>query len=172
METRAKLAVLKRVAEALNGGGVTWAVGASLLLYFAGIAEDFRDVDILVDARDVPATKAILAAFSAPQQRTPNERYRTDTFLEYTIDGVDFDVMAGLCIVSEDGRAHAFPLQGADIAARVMLGDTAIPLHSVAAWRTYYALMGRTEKVRMIDEAGRTGGRLPAEGSPHPPFDG
>ena len=70
--------------------------------------------------------------------------------MEFVIDGVDVDVMAGFSIVS-DGMAHDCSLQKEQIVETFMLDGEVIPLQSVELWRRYYALMGRSSKVDMID---------------------
>lgn len=155
MEISEKLAVLARVAHRLNGEDITWAVGASLLLYFKGIVADFHDIDLSVAEADVPAVRAALDGMGAVQARQPDERYKTRTFLEYAIDGVELDIMAGFAIVA-DGVEHYLPLRKADIAEHIQLAGEVIPLHSLAQWRTYYSLMGREAKVRLIDGHGQS----------------
>lgn len=151
MEIAHKLAVLEKTARALNEKSITWAVGASLLLYFKGMTDNFRDIDLMVDEKDMPAVKSIFAGLGTPRQPKPQARFKTAVFLQYVIDGVDFDVMAGLVIVA-DGKEHSFSLKEEDITDAAELRGTTIPLQSVAAWREYYSLMGRTERVKLIDE--------------------
>lgn len=55
-----KLNVLSMIAESLNKNNITWAIGASLLLYFKGIANEFNDIDIIIDEKDVEKVKKIL----------------------------------------------------------------------------------------------------------------
>ena len=44
-ETQRKIELLKRIAHRFNEAGVVWALGASMLLYFKGIAPEFHDID-------------------------------------------------------------------------------------------------------------------------------
>lgn len=151
MEIENKLSVLRKVAEAFNAHGITWAVGASLLLYFEGIVDDFHDLDLLIGENDVPSVESLLAPLGTMTRREPNAQYRTKAFLEYQIDGVELDLMAGFSIVAE-GREHYFPLRKEEITKSIDLDGIQIPLHSVSAWKTYYALMGRIEKVQLIEQ--------------------
>ena len=45
------LALLKRIAHRFNQAGITWALGASMMLYFKGIARDFHDLDFYDDRK-------------------------------------------------------------------------------------------------------------------------
>lgn len=149
-ETKHKLAVLCRIGELLNGADVTWAVGASLLLYLKGIAEEFHDIDLMVAESDIGRAKELLLNIGTLHPANPNAQYRTRHFLEFSVDGVDVDVMAGFVIV-DGGQEHDCSLHRDQIAEHIMVGSTAVPLQSVALWREYYRLMHRDSKVAMID---------------------
>lgn len=152
MEIQDKLAVLAKVGRALNAEGINWAVGASLLLYFKGIVDSFHDIDVVMDERDVMRARALLDGMGTVERRMPDASYRTRMFLEYVIDGVEMDVMAGFAIVDNDGIEHFFPLRREDIQEYAQIDGVNIPLQSVEAWQTYYGLMGRTAKVTLITD--------------------
>ena len=146
-----KLDMLSDIAAELNKKKVTWAVGASLLLYFKGIVTNFHDIDIMVAEEDVETAKEVLLTFGRLQPRYPDAQYQTKHFLEFIVNGIDIDVIAGFTIISE-GTEYYFPLDRDSVCDYTELNGTAIPLQSVAEWRNYYLLMGRTEKVKLIDE--------------------
>lgn len=149
-ETSKKFIVLSRIAEELNRRNITWAIGASLLLYLKGIASDFSDIDMMIAESDVEDVKEVLLSFGQQKPANPNVQYKTKAFLEFEIDGVDIDVMAGLVIVNE-GVEYYFPLEKDQIRDSAKINGTVIPLQSIEQWRTYYQLMGRTGKVDLID---------------------
>ena len=138
------------IAESLNKNNITWAIGASLLLYFKGIANEFNDIDIIIDEKDVEKVKKILLSFGSLQPKNPNVQYKTKHFLEFKIDDIDFDIISGFVIVC-DNDEYYFPLEKNMIKDYININDVNIPLHSIEEWHTYYKLMGRTEKVKMID---------------------
>lgn len=147
-----KLTVLSYIAEELNHKNVTWALGASMLLYFKGISPEFHDIDIMVDEKDVETLKQVLLSLGNLRPPKPNTKYKTKHFLEFNINGVDIDVMAGFTIVNED-HEYYFPLKKENIYDYTEIHGITIPLQSVEEWRKYYELMGRDEKVKMIDGA-------------------
>lgn len=151
MDIPHKLKVLEKIAKEFNEKKIDWAVGASLLLYFKGISDVFNDIDIMVSEKDVDKVKKILLPLGEGKERIPNEEYKTKWFLEYSIDGVEFDIMAGFIIVFE-GKDYYFPIEETNTADFTFLNGTKIPLQSVSEWRNYYYLMERTKKVKMIDE--------------------
>ena len=144
-----KLDVLATIAERFNREGVTWAVGASLLLYLKGKIDVFHDIDIMLMEEDIDKAKAILSSLGDVQRPGPKAQYKTRHFLECSIAGVDIDIMAGMVIVS-DGKEHDCTLRKAEIAETVLVHGQQIPLHSLAIWKHYYELMGRKDRAEMI----------------------
>ena len=144
-----KLQVLKAVARQFNRHRVTWAVGGSLLLYFKGITDDFHDIDLFILQRDVPLVRRILEGMGSLQASMDSPQYQTRTFLEYDIDGVELDVMAGFAIV--DGVVtYDCSLELPQIRERILLEGETIPLMDLRLWATYYKRMHRPDKAERI----------------------
>lgn len=70
---------------------------------------------------------------------------------KFKVENVDIDVMAGVVIVNK-GRDFNFLLDKDDLMDYTEINGVKIPLQSVEKWRNYYELMGKTEKVKMIDD--------------------
>lgn len=150
MNTQDKLGALARIARALNAAGVRWALGASLMLHLRGVAREFHDIDLLTAESDASAADGILASLGERKPARTGAGFRTKFFRKYAIDGVDVDLMAGFAIVC-DGAEHPFPLEAdGGIETIDVLGE-AVPLQSLSFWRTCYHLMGRDNRVEMID---------------------
>ena len=155
----AQTATLKRISERLNGAGITWAVGGSMMLYLRGRSTNVHDIDLMVDEREVERAKDILDGMGKgagwhgglPLQPDKNNgQFQTRHYHQFVIDGTDVDLIAGFVIV-KDGVAHECPLLRKDITERHDLEGTPVPLHSLSVWKEYYALMGRTEKVALCE---------------------
>jgi len=144
-----KLKVLVKIAKELNNQNILWAVGGSLLLYLNGKTDTFHDLDIMVCENDAVKLKEILLTFGELQPLNPNFRYKTKCFMEFIVDGVDIDVMAGLTIV-KDGKTNYFPLAKNNIEKYIEIENEKIPLQSLDDWKLYYKLMNRPDKVKMI----------------------
>jgi hypothetical protein len=151
MENERKLRVLQKIARQLNAASVVWAVGGSMLLYFKGVTSEFHDIDILVKADDAETVRELLSRLGKLGAPKPNPKYRSKAFYEFTIGGADVDVMAGFVIV-KDSLEYDCSLRDEEITEHVQVGDESIPLHSLAAWRRNYELMGKPEKVWLIDQ--------------------
>lgn len=147
---KSKLTLLSHIAKELNHKNITWAIGGSMLLYFKGITSEFHDIDIMAAEEDVEILKDVLLSFGNIQSHNPNAKYKTKYFLEFHIDGIDVDVMAGFVIVNKD-KEYYFPLKKENIKDHTEINGIKIPLQSLEEWRNYYRLMGRDEKVKMID---------------------
>lgn len=147
-----KLQVLSDIAEQLNQNGITWALGGSAMLYFHHVVSDFHDLDILTDCRDALKVRKILRDMGTLHDSSNGKQYRTEYFFEFTVSGVEIDIIAGFAII-KDGIAYDCSLNAEDITDKVTVNGQKIPLHSVQVWRRYYELMDRQEKVRIIDSA-------------------
>lgn len=150
MEAQDKLKVLTKIAKELNKQQIIWAVGASLLLFFKGITNTFNDIDIMVTENDIEKVKKILSSFGTYSKPVPNKQYKTKYFLEYQIENVEFDIMAGFTIIN-NGIEYYFPLNKSEICDFIIINETKIPLQSLNQWKEFYSLMGRDEKVQMIE---------------------
>ena len=146
-----KIKLLKKIAHKFNEENIAWALGASMMLYFKGITNEFHDIDLMIVDEDVERVKTILSDMGELQKPNLNSKYQTKVFLEYIIDSIDVDVMAGFSILSDD-KLYDCSLKKEQIVERMPLDEELIPLQSPLLWKEYYQLMGRTKKVKMIDD--------------------
>lgn len=149
MHNEDKLLVLAGIGRILNAREITWALGASCMLYLRGIADTFDDIDLMVKDSCALQAEALLKSMGELQ---PSERknYRTKHFREFRIAGVDVDMIGGFAIV-KDSRVYDCDLKEEEIDAYREIDGVSIPLQSLSCWKRYYALMGRENKVQMID---------------------
>ena len=149
MTNEIKIATFLKVAKILNENNITWAVGASLLLYFKGITDKFNDIDLMIAEKDIEKTTNIFLSLGKEYPKSPNLQYKSKCFLAFNIDGIDFDIISGFVIVNNNCD-HYFPLEKNSIAEYFCLKNISVPLQSVNDWLTYYTLMNRIEKIEMI----------------------
>lgn len=147
-----KIELLKKIALQFEKAHITWALGGSMMLYFKGIVPVFQDIDLMVADADAQTAQSILCSMGQMQPQTPNPKFRSKAFMEFVIDSVDVDVIAGFAIVSGDSVVDC-SLQKEQIVERMPLGEACIPLQSPALWCRYYRLMDRNEKAQMIEQA-------------------
>ena len=83
MEREHKLAVLGRIASEFRRAGITWAAGASLLLFLRGRVPDFHDLDLMILTADAGRAGEILARLGeALPERANGPLYETEVFRE------------------------------------------------------------------------------------------
>ena len=83
MDADTKITVLKRIAARFNEAGITWALGASMLLYFKRIAPEFHDIDLMVADDDAERARQLLCEMGTLLPPSPNDKYRTKCFMEF-----------------------------------------------------------------------------------------
>lgn len=145
-----KITLLKKIAHEFNKKGITWCLGASMLLYFKKIVDEFNDIDLMITNEEVDSVREILLQMGTIQPPNPNAKYKTKTFMEFVVEGIDIDVMAGFSIVKEDEVIDC-SLKEEQIVEVMNLDGEKIPLQSVDLWKEYYRLMGRKKKVDLIE---------------------
>ena len=108
----------------------------------------------MVADHDAECVRTILSEMGelCPPNPKPNPMYRTKTFMEFLIDSVEVDVMAGFAIV-KDGKIYDCALRKEQSVEKMPLGEEVVPLQSPSLWCKYYRLMGRPEKAEMIETA-------------------
>jgi hypothetical protein len=146
------LAVLAKAAHALNKAGVVWGVGASALLFLSGLVEEYNDIDLIIAPEcEKAARKALegLGAKAAPPA-APSAAYETQSFTEYTLAGVDFDLLCGFAIRRRDGL-YTYDFWHERIAEWVDVLGARAPLCPLEDWFVLYLLMpGRQKRATLI----------------------
>ena len=122
------------------------------MLYFKKIVPSFDDIDLMISFSDVDRVRNILSEMGELKPENPKEKYRSKSFMEFSIEGIDVDVMASFAIVYE-GNVVDCSLEKEQIVEMLPLGTESIPLQSPLLWREYYRLMERPNKVEMINKA-------------------
>lgn len=150
MKKKQKLEVLVKIARLLNENNITWAIGGSLMLYFKGIIDDFHDIDIMVIEEDVQKLRELLLKIGNLTPANPNDKYKTKCFLEFIVNGAEIDVMAGFSIVN-NGKEYDCSLKSDQIYEIYVIDGVSIPMQSPVLWLKYYSLIGRQDKVELIN---------------------
>ena len=147
-----KIDLLKRIAHRFKEERIEWTLGGSMMLYFKKIVSSFDDIDLMIFLSDVDRVRNILSEMGELKPENPKAKYRTKRFMEFTIEGIDVDVMAGFAIVYE-GNVVDCSLEKEQIVEILPLGTESISLQSPLLWREYYRLMERPNKVEMTNKA-------------------
>jgi hypothetical protein len=152
MDEQEKISALAKAARELNAAGITWAVGASALLYLEGIVPTFNDLDLLIaNGQLANAKNAMLAAGATELPASPpNPGFSSAGFLEFRIDGVDFDLLEGFAVRS-GSEVYTYSFHADRIGAVWDAAGVPVPLCPLADWFVLYQLMpGRQKKAKLI----------------------
>ena len=106
----------------------------------------------MIDEHACEQVARLFSPLGIRHPQLPSPQFHTQCFMEFTISGVEIDVIGNLGIEHE-GQIVSFPLQSEEIEGQIILGGQRIPLHSLRQWERCYALMGRTEKAAMLRRA-------------------
>lgn len=147
-EYRKRIDALLIIAGLLNRNGIDWSLGASMMLKLRGIDVPVDDLDILVRTDDTKALENIMSVFS-PKKEHGTPAYPTTHFFEFSIAGVDIDLMIGFKVNTSRG-IHSFD-ETREVDT-IDLEGTAIHLSSLEEWLGAYKAMKRDDKVRVIED--------------------
>ena len=146
------MSVLAKAAHALNRAGVVWGVGASALLCLAGLADECNDIDLIIAPPSEEAACQALEKLGAKAQppAPPSTSYDTASFLEYRLDGVEFDLLCDFAIRRRDG-VYRYDFGHERVAGWVNVLDARAPLCPLEDWYILYLLMpGRQKRATVI----------------------
>lgn len=144
---------LLRIAQMLNGTQALWAVGGSMMLSLNGIVDDPRDIDILVATDAIELVESALARLGSKKERDISPIYVSEHFLEYTIGGIDIDVISGFRLNTAQGL-YRYAFDARSVCEMRIIEEQPIPLGALEEWYVLYQLMpGREGRVLQIEEA-------------------
>jgi hypothetical protein len=149
---------LGRIAGALNGSGILWCVGASVLLHQYGLAEHPHDIDLLVALPDAERAAGILGAMGEEVPCGASVTYSTEFFRRFCVDGCDVDLMAGFRVNHPSG-CYEYRFDGASVASVREVGGVPVPFAALEDWCVVYQLIPDKEyKALRIEEYLRQNG--------------
>jgi len=147
---------LVKIAHHLNLHHIYWVLGGSLMLKLNGLVDDPQDIDLMVSLEDAEKADKVLKSLGSQLPKYSTQRYETQHFHEYLIDGVDVDMIAGFAINSKN-IIYQFPLDQSKPRESIELSDEIIYLDSLSVWLEYYRLMDRKDKVSIIENHLKSG---------------
>lgn len=145
------LKTLSYIGKKLNDGGITWGVGASILLNKFGFIDKPNDIDIFISIDDIKEADEILKSIGEKKKWEKTSTYSTKYFYEYVINEIDVDVMAGFAINHSNGTFRYIFDQNS-ISEFKLINGVNIPFTSLEDWYVIYQLIPNREvKVKMIE---------------------
>jgi len=151
---------LKKIAKILNENQISWALGASSMLYFHGLVDQPRDIDLMVDESDALRAIDLLKPHTSKLYTDDGKgKYATKYFYEMEIDGQAVDVIGGYRILRGDW-VYDFPVLSSLKLKVVQVEETGIPITHLEDWYIAYMIMndpkGRVPTIEkyVVDKGG------------------
>ncbi|MBU1144967.1 MAG: hypothetical protein KJ971_03800 [Firmicutes bacterium] len=143
---------LKKIAMILNAECVTWGLGGSTLLYHYGLVEKPRDLDIIIETKSVKQVERLLLLIGYKMTPLRNDVYSTEVFMEFVVDDVDVDIMAGFSI-SKGAFTYVYDFNASSVSNYMVIENEDVPLTSLEDWYILYQMMpDRSDKVQLIEK--------------------
>ena len=145
-----KLSILTKIAEKFAKQKISWALGASGMLFIRGVVSDFNDLDLIIAKEDEKKALTILRKLGSEKKLTSKPEYCSEGFYNFMIDKIDIDVIVNFGILAHHQK-YIFPLVNSSLDYAYSVNNVAIPLQTLNEWSYYYHLMGRDHKVKLIN---------------------
>ena len=144
--------VLSELAFRLNLENISWGVGASVMLNYYNLVDFPNDIDIIVSTKDSSTADKILRSCGKKNVSRDLEIYKSDFFANYSIRGVEVDLIAGFSI-KQNSSYFKYDFDKNSITKLWNLEGVKIPLTAVEDWYILYQLMpNKEEKVQLIED--------------------
>jgi hypothetical protein len=142
---------LKAIVNRFNAANVTYAIGGSLLLYAHHLVDAFNDIDILIVKDDFDKAHAILTDMGIEQPTKKSDRYQTECFKTYLVQGSKVDLMANL-VITHHSRTYNHCFDASSIVEYKVVHAIRLPLMSLEDWYVIYLLIEREDKVHLLED--------------------
>ncbi len=143
---------LEMVLNRVSGSNVVWAVSGSVALALQGVSVSCQDLDLVTTANGAVELESRLAAeITEPVSfttRGPIRGYLGRACLR----GVDVEILGAVHNLMPDGTWTDPPQFNAET-VHVRFGERECPVVGLVHIRAAYLAMGRSEKVRLLDDA-------------------
>lgn len=134
--------VLQKVAKSLNDFNCMWAIGGSTLLNHYGLVDEPKDIDILVNPKDTENVKLAMNKIGKPLEVVNNsDKFKSDDFFRYDVDGTEVEFMVGFRIKCEDSLYEVI-FDEESIVSTVIKDEVKINLMSLEDWFVIYHVLG------------------------------
>lgn len=135
--------VFLKIIETFSKEKIGWAIGCSMDLFLRGIVDEFHDLDLIVDIRDIPKVKNIMEKeIKADLMATGGNGYcESDMYLHYQVGRVDLDVISGFRVITF-GTSYYYSFNRKEIDfLEITNANLTVPLISLEAMYVLYFMM-------------------------------
>ena len=138
---RERKKVFLNLIEEFKKFNVGWALGCSMNLFLRGIIDDFHDLDLIVDIKDIDKIKKIMEGKGAVLTETGGNGFcESDMYMHYQLGRVDVDIISGFRIVTF-GTEYYYPYKSNQVDIVEVMDNIKVPLIPVEAMYILYYMM-------------------------------
>lgn len=128
------------IANCFRQEGIGWAVGCSMNLFFRGIVDDFHDLDLIADIKDVEQIEKIMKNLGAELIETGGNGFcESDVYMHYQLGRVDIDILSGFRM-NTFGTTYKYQFCESEIDI-VEIQNIKVPLLPLEAMYVLYYMM-------------------------------
>ena len=146
-----KIGTFLKIADWLNEEKITWALGASSVLFYNGYEVVPNDFDLFVELDQYQKVESKLKMIgNLIYKEDANSIYNTQGFNSFEIEDIEVDLIAGFYIRHNEGE-YKFPFDWHSIDQVFNYEGSQINVMSLEDWYALHQLIpGREEKVKII----------------------
>lgn len=138
---RERKKVFLNLIEEFKKFNVGWALGCSMNLFLRGIIDDFHDLDLLVNIKDIDKIKKIMEEKGAILTETGGNGFcESDMYMHYQLGRVDVDIISGFRIVTF-GTEYYYPYKSNQVDIVEVMDNIKVPLVPMEAMYILYYMM-------------------------------
>lgn len=119
---------------------IRWGLACSTNLFIRGVVDEFHDLDLIVEATDIPKIEKIMKDYNAILKETGGNGYcESDTYMHFQFGRIDVDIISGFRLVTF-GTCYEYYFNEKELQYKNLEGNE-IPLISMEALYLLYSMM-------------------------------
>ena len=120
--------------------GVRWGLACSMNLFLRGVVDEFHDLDLLVEAKDIGKIITIMEKNGAKLIATGGNGYcESDVYMHFQFGRIDIDIISGFRLITF-GTSFLYEFNENEL-DKIEVDKTEIPLISMEALYILYSMM-------------------------------
>ena len=132
--------IFVQLVKKFNEKNIHWALGCSMNLFCGGIVDDFHDLDLIVDIKDIDKIKAEMRKMGADLIQTGGNGFcESDVYLHYQLGRVDIDIISGFRLLTFN-TTYYYQYDSSEIDWQEVM-ELNVPLISMEALYVLYYMM-------------------------------
>lgn len=129
-----------KIISDFQKSGVRWGLACSMNLFLRGVVDEFHDLDLLVEAKDIGKIITIMEKNGAELIATGGNGYcESDVYMHFQFGRIDIDIISGFRLITF-GTSFLYEFNENEL-DKIEVNKTEIPLISMEALYILYSMM-------------------------------